>query len=198
MRACWWAGRTGSATGETCCTTFWVKLNQRFHLLRPHEEKYVAQLESALYNAGLRQMVRRTATRVERGGRPGAWRGSEAQRAAASASQRAADGDGTLPPGIRYHATMEGTVERPNNINTCCEGQGTRLFGSLPEYIFSLAAGPEHMQELAPALLVNLYAAASIVFNASVDDDAGGAAAQGAAVAVVKVARRCFNTQVFF
>ena len=36
---------------------------------------------------------------------------------------------------------MEGVQERPQNVNTCCEGQGTRAFGSLPEYIYSLAAG---------------------------------------------------------
>jgi hypothetical protein len=40
----------------------------------------------------------------------------------------------SLPPGIRYHAVMEGVQEHPNNGNTCCEGQGTRLFGSMPEY----------------------------------------------------------------
>eukprot|EP01050_Picozoa_sp_SAG11_P019308 SAG11_NODE_3055_length_2725_cov_1.795126_1_plen_198_part_10 len=41
-----------------------------------------------------------------------------------------------LPPGIRYHALMEGVQEHPNNGNTCCEGQGTRLFGSMPEYFY--------------------------------------------------------------
>jgi len=40
-----------------------------------------------------------------------------------------------LPPGIRYHALMEGVQEHPNNGNTCCEGQGTRMFGSMPEYL---------------------------------------------------------------
>ena len=34
---------------------------------------------------------------------------------------------------------MEGQLEHPNNVNTCCEGQGTRMFGSLPEYIYSLS-----------------------------------------------------------
>jgi hypothetical protein len=40
-------------------------------------------------------------------------------------------------PSPRYHAVMEGRQERGNTGNTCCEGQGTRLFGSLPEYIYS-------------------------------------------------------------
>lgn len=42
---------------------------------------------------------------------------------------------------IRYHALMQGLKESPQqSINTCCEGQGTRLYGSLPEYIYSIAA----------------------------------------------------------
>jgi DUF1680 family protein len=41
---------------------------------------------------------------------------------------------------IRYHAFMEGKKENPRRSeNTCCEGQGTRMLGSLPEYIYSIA-----------------------------------------------------------
>jgi DUF1680 family protein len=41
---------------------------------------------------------------------------------------------------IRYHANMEGKKENPRKAhNTCCEGQGTRMLGSLPEYIYSIA-----------------------------------------------------------
>ncbi|MDR3234348.1 MAG: glycoside hydrolase family 127 protein [Planctomycetaceae bacterium] len=40
---------------------------------------------------------------------------------------------------IRYHSRMEGKKETPGISNTCCEGQGTRMLGSLPEYIYSLA-----------------------------------------------------------
>ena len=42
-----WSARTG----ETCCSVFWVKLNQRFHLLRPEATRYVDAYESAIYNA---------------------------------------------------------------------------------------------------------------------------------------------------
>jgi DUF1680 family protein len=42
--------------------------------------------------------------------------------------------------GIRYHARLMKTKEIGSTINTCCEGQGTRLFGSLPEYIYSIAS----------------------------------------------------------
>ena len=55
---------------------------------------------------------------------------------------------------IRYHANMEGGKEQPTTgNNTCCEGQGTRILGSLPEYIYSIA--PD-------GLYVNLYEPSSI------------------------------------
>ena len=37
---------------------FWIKLNQRFQLLRPENETFAAQIETAIYNAALRAMVR--------------------------------------------------------------------------------------------------------------------------------------------
>jgi DUF1680 family protein len=44
--------------------------------------------------------------------------------------------------GIIYHARlvgMKGDLPVPLTTNSCCEGQDTRLLGSLPEYIFSTA-----------------------------------------------------------
>jgi len=44
--------------------------------------------------------------------------------------------------GIIYHARLvgqKGDLFVPLCTNSCCEGQGTRLLGSLPEYIYSLA-----------------------------------------------------------
>lgn len=41
--------------------------------------------------------------------------------------------------GLRYHTILEGTKEKATRMNTCCEGQGTRLIGSLPEHIYSFA-----------------------------------------------------------
>jgi DUF1680 family protein len=41
--------------------------------------------------------------------------------------------------GLRYHTMMEGKKEKSTHENTCCEGQGTRLLGSLPEHIYSIA-----------------------------------------------------------
>lgn len=41
--------------------------------------------------------------------------------------------------GFRYHTILEGQKEKGTHENTCCEGQGTRLIGSLPEHIYSFA-----------------------------------------------------------
>ena len=56
--------------------------------------------------------------------------------------------------GLRYHANLVGRKEGGDVAhNSCCEGQGTRLLGSLPEYIYSTASD---------GLYVNLFAASSI------------------------------------
>lgn len=41
--------------------------------------------------------------------------------------------------GIRYHTMLAGKKEDPTHTNTCCEGQGTRMLGALPEHIYSIA-----------------------------------------------------------
>ena len=60
--------------------------------------------------------------------------------------------------GIAYFARMHGRKQgfEPNAeiaTNTCCEGQGTRMYGSLPEYIYSLT--PKGVQ-------VNLFEASTL------------------------------------
>ena len=55
--------------------------------------------------------------------------------------------------GLRYHTILEGKKEKATHENTCCEGQGTRLIGSLPEHIYSIA--PD-------GLYVHLYEASTI------------------------------------
>jgi DUF1680 family protein len=112
-------------TGELCGNSFWIKLNQRFHLLYPNEEKYVNEIEKSIYNVAI-------------------------------ANQYG-------PEGIRYFAKL---VDRkygdhsPNShhcMNTCCEGQGTRVYGSLPEYIYSVAED---------GIYVDLFAASEIKYPA--------------------------------
>lgn len=111
----------GTKTGETCCTVFWVKLCQRLLLLDPDDVRPADEIEKAIYNGLLRQMI--TSASVGRSGPYRGGRGTRAQRTAAALSQRDADTDGSLPPGIRYHATMEGTQERGNNVNTWYQPQ---------------------------------------------------------------------------
>jgi DUF1680 family protein len=55
--------------------------------------------------------------------------------------------------GFRYHTVLEGEKEKATHENTCCEGQGTRLIGSLPEHIFSLASD---------GLYLHLYEASTV------------------------------------
>jgi len=62
-----------------------------------------------------------------------------------------ANQDGTA--GLRYHTILTGKKEKSTHENTCCEGQGTRLLGSLPEHIYSIA--PD-------GLYVNLYEPSTI------------------------------------
>jgi hypothetical protein len=101
--------------GELCGSSFWVFLSQRFQLLDPENERYVAEIEKSIYNIGI------------------------------------ANQDGGA--GFRYHTIMEGEKEKSTHENTCCEGQGTRLVGSLPEHIYSIA--PD-------GIYVNLYEASTV------------------------------------
>ena len=55
--------------------------------------------------------------------------------------------------GFRYHALLAHGKEKPTQMNTCCEGQGTRLIASLPEHIYSLASD---------GLYVNLFEPSTI------------------------------------
>ena len=55
--------------------------------------------------------------------------------------------------GFRYHAILEGQKENATHENTCCEGQGTRLIGSLPEHIVSLAPDGIYLHLYEPSMV---------------------------------------------
>jgi hypothetical protein len=55
--------------------------------------------------------------------------------------------------GLRYHTILEGKKEKATAKNSCCEAQGTRILGSLPEHIYSIAQD---------GLYVNLYEPSTI------------------------------------
>jgi len=103
---------------ELCGNSFWAFQSQRFHLLDPENEKYVAEIEKSIYNVAMANQA-----------------GSQ---------------------GFRYHALLVHHKEKPTQMNTCCEGQGTRLIGSLPEHIYSLA--PD-------GLYVNLFEPSTILWE---------------------------------
>ncbi len=58
--------------------------------------------------------------------------------------------------GIRYHAILETAKQTPNMQNTCCEVHGSRLIGTLPEYIYSIAGD---------GLYVNLFESSEMDLN---------------------------------
>eukprot|EP00730_Choanoeca_flexa_P000817 TRINITY_DN10349_c0_g1_i2.p1 TRINITY_DN10349_c0_g1~~TRINITY_DN10349_c0_g1_i2.p1 ORF type:complete len:845 (+),score=151.56 TRINITY_DN10349_c0_g1_i2:219-2537(+) len=58
--------------------------------------------------------------------------------------------------GIRYFTLLHRNKQNPTNVGTCCEGQGTRMYGSLPEYVFSFNQS---------AIYVNLFAATQARFT---------------------------------
>ena len=55
--------------------------------------------------------------------------------------------------GLRYFAVLVGPKQKPTRINTCCEGQGTRLLGSLPEHIYSIAPDGIYVNLFEPSTL---------------------------------------------
>ena len=114
------------STGELCGSVFWAFLNQRFHLLNPEEEKFVAEIEKSIYNNLIANQV----------------------------------GD----KGIRYHSVLVDHKDlnnrQPFSMSTCCEGQGTRMMGALPEFIYSVAED---------GVYIDLFAASTLKFPAGKD-----------------------------
>ena len=114
-------------TGETCGSVFWIKFNQRYHHHFPKDVRYVWEMERSLLNIGI-------------------------------ANQSPGVG-GNLAPiaGIRSFAFLHGHKNFLQHNTTCCEGQGTRLHGSLPEYLYSLMVGGKGVS-------VDIYMASTIHF----------------------------------
>jgi Beta-L-arabinofuranosidase, GH127 len=55
--------------------------------------------------------------------------------------------------GIRYFARLHQHKDDASNVSTCCEGQGTRELGALPEYLFSTSADGVHLHLFQAATL---------------------------------------------
>lgn len=74
--------------------------------------------------------------------------------------------------GIIYHARlvgMKGDLRVPLCTNSCCEGQGTRLLGSLPEYIFSTAPDGLYVNLFEPSTIHWTHAGSEMQANLSGD-----------------------------
>ena len=55
--------------------------------------------------------------------------------------------------GYRYHTELVGQKEPSTRVNTCCEGQGTRLIGSLPSFIYSMDGDGFYVNLFEPSML---------------------------------------------
>jgi len=62
--------------------------------------------------------------------------------------------------GIRYFSNLNGVLQNPGNIGTCCEGQGSRLYGSLYEYLYSFPSDGN-------GIYINLYTPSTVTFTTS-------------------------------
>ncbi len=121
------------STGELCGSVFWAFLNQRFHLLDPEDEKYVAEIEKSIYNNLIANQV----------------------------------GD----KGIRYHSVLVDHKDlnnrQPFTMSTCCEGQGTRMIGALPEFIYSTADDGIYVDLYAPSAIKHVMKAGTLAVKMS-------------------------------
>lgn len=63
---------------------------------------------------------------------------------------------------IRYFAVLEGTKVHGQK-NSCCSGVGTRIFGSLPEYIFSISESDIYVDLFASATITTDFSRISMV-----------------------------------
>jgi uncharacterized protein len=59
--------------------------------------------------------------------------------------------------GIRYHAVLADHKDlnnrQPFSMSTCCEGQGTRMIGALPEFIYSVASDGVYVDLFSPSTI---------------------------------------------
>ncbi|MDP4223521.1 MAG: glycoside hydrolase family 127 protein [Bacteroidota bacterium] len=121
------------STGELCGSVFWAFLNQRFHLLDPDKEKYVAEIEKSIFNNLIANQV----------------------------------GD----KGIRYHSVLVDHKDinnrQPFMMSTCCEGQGTRMMGAMPEFIYSIADDGIYVDLYAPSAIKHIMKAGTLTLKMS-------------------------------
>ena len=71
--------------------------------------------------------------------------------------------------GIRYHSVLVDHKDlnnsQPFSMSTCCEGQGTRMIGALPEFIYSMADDGIYVDLFAPSAIKHLTRAGAIALK---------------------------------
>ena len=118
-------------TGELCGSVFWTFLNKRLHQLEPREE-YAAEMERSIFNVGI-----------------------------AALGPAGSGGEGPNGTGIRYFANQHKQKQNPSMHASCCEGQGSRLFGSLPKFIYTLQGDDDNTR----VVYVDIYAASVLTIR---------------------------------
>lgn len=67
--------------------------------------------------------------------------------------------------GIKYHANLHGKKGPSWAVVTCCEGQGTRLYGALPEFIYSIARDGIYVDLYAPSTIAWSHAGVDVTLE---------------------------------
>lgn len=121
-------------TGELCGSSFWIRFNRK-GTTNPHAmllSRFPSCISIVLSFCGWSFVERyhqlRPAAEVYT---------AEIERSLLNvilANQAGPDAD---PPTIRYFAQLEGAKATPTNVVTCCESQGTRTYGALPEFVYT-------------------------------------------------------------
>lgn len=137
-------------TGELCGSVFWTFFNQRFHRLFPDNETFVFEMERSIVNVGLSALGYPGSGGQGPNGTGIRYFFNQVRREAARAAVEQARVQGcrhsaplcfSLRP-LRPLVLQHKQSQSPSMHSSCCEGQGTRLFGSLAEYIYTLALAP--------------------------------------------------------
>jgi hypothetical protein len=67
--------------------------------------------------------------------------------------------------GIRYFARLHQHKDSASNVSTCCEGQGTRELGALPEFIFSTSLQGVYIHLYQAAIFTIQWASSLLTIN---------------------------------
>ena len=76
--------------------------------------------------------------------------------------------------GIRYFALLEGQKQKGGEVHCCC-GVGTKIFGSLPEYVYTVSPGAISVDCFAPSEIIWERPGGDVTIKLDTDMPYGGA-----------------------